>query len=140
MFSDLKMLFFVVCLLSISYAYAGSRCPDRGSIYPCICYDQKIGRTKYDTTVICHRLTYGDSLTNIESTLSSMDIDQFLLYDSYWPSHSTSLLQQQQHVNSRIPVNYLSTFRMTQVKVVDTALSSFACPQTDNCRTNYLKR
>lgn len=129
------MLFFIICLLTFSFAHGGSKCPDRVAIYPCICIDKPIGKTKFETTVVCQGLSYGSSLTAIEPGLSSMDIDHFLLYDSYWSDHPR-LLQ----ANARIPVNFLSTFKMREVTVADTVLSTFACPETDNCRTNYLKR
>lgn len=72
---------------------------------------------------------------SIEEGLNSMEINKFLLYDSYWSKDTSKLL-----TNAKIPVNVLSTYRVHEIEIVDTLMHSFACPESDNCRTSYLKR
>lgn len=129
-------MLFVVSLFCLSYVSAGtSKCPNRSEIYPCICMDRSIGRSRYHITVICQRLPHGDSLTAIEDGLLSVEIDKFLLYDAYWSNDSRRLLSA-----ANIPVNYASSLKITEVEIVDSKMSSFGCPEEFNCRTNYLKR
>lgn len=123
-------------LFILPYVFGGTRCPPRSTIYPCICLDRSIGKSRYHSTVICQGLSDGGSIMAIEPGLSNMTIDSFLLYDAYWSNELRSV-----QFAARVPINFLTTFKIVELEVVDSKLTSFGCPdEEENCRTNVLKR
>lgn len=124
----------LMLLLILPSVMGGTPCPPRRDIHPCICLNYPIGKKKVETTLICQNLQSVDSIKAIEPALMEMEVDKFLLYDSFWTHDGRRLLAQ------NMPANGFSGYRIKEIQILDSKLDSFACPLEMNCRTSYLNR
>ncbi|XP_054708008.1 toll-like receptor 9 [Uloborus diversus] len=129
----------VVLFGLLSIAFAGSPCPPRENIYPCSCVSLPQGKNVQFTIVTCHKMKDTDSFVAIFSTLRSMQIDHFYLFDSFW---EPSLLGTPEAENKQVlPADWLTLLRIKELEIVDTTLSScFACHGSLSCRNGVTTR
>ncbi|KFM76251.1 Chondroadherin-like protein, partial [Stegodyphus mimosarum] len=132
----MRVFFTAIWLLfALNRVSAGSICPDRKYIYPCTCANVGQGK-KIWTIVVCARLADTDSLNHIIDSLKSINMDKFLLYDSFWDAHGREDEEKQ-----KLPNNWVTNLRAKEMEIVDTKLSScFACQSTFSCRNSVTNR
>ncbi|KFM81295.1 Slit-like protein, partial [Stegodyphus mimosarum] len=126
-------LILLLCNIFIVCATVVSQCPPRKEIHPCICIEKQLGKKKYELTILCYNIGTPASFSNIETRLRHVEIEKFLLYDSYWKSS-----QAQQFV---LPKDFLNSYNIKEVEIVDTLLiPGFACRSTPKCEENNIIR
>ncbi|GBL91645.1 hypothetical protein AVEN_23686-1 [Araneus ventricosus] len=128
----------VTLILGITSSFGGSPCLPRNLIYPCICTNVPVVRKQVSTVVTCHGLRNSDELSAIFNSLRSIEIDKFLLYDSFWEAH---LLGDAGDSKKVLPGNWMKLLKIKEMEIVDTPLSSkFACGKTFNCKNTMTTR
>ncbi|KFM62175.1 Leucine-rich repeat neuronal protein 2, partial [Stegodyphus mimosarum] len=114
---------FVVFAALTSGVLGGSLCPPRENIYPCTCFNTRVGKNIYHTIVSCYRLSSTQSFATIFPFLKTLKIDQFYLFDSFWDAHMLG----EEH-NKVLPKNWLTTLKIKEIEIVDSTLAAcFAC-------------
>uniref|UniRef100_A0A2L2Y5G3 Leucine-rich repeat neuronal protein 2 n=1 Tax=Parasteatoda tepidariorum TaxID=114398 RepID=A0A2L2Y5G3_PARTP len=115
--------------------FAGSDCPPRVDVYPCICINTKLtGKRHPSTTLICQGLKKTDELGAILHVLKDLEIDKFVMYDSFWEAQQLGATGDSQSV---LPNNWLTLTTIKEVEIVDSTLSPcFACSMSLMCKNS----
>ncbi|XP_035228650.1 protein artichoke-like isoform X2 [Stegodyphus dumicola] len=124
-------LILLLCNIFIVCATVVSQCPPRKEIHPCICIEKQLGKRKYELIILCYNIGTPASFSNIETRLRHVEIEKFLLYDSYWRGSPGQ--------QSVLPKDFLNSYKIKEVEIVDTSLNTgFACRSTPNCEENNI--
>ncbi|KFM80082.1 Toll-like receptor 9, partial [Stegodyphus mimosarum] len=134
----IMLLILTISIFCVGAVFGGTSCPPRESIYPCTCFSVPQGRKLLHTIVSCQGLSNTDSFSTILSSLKTMEIDEFYLYDSFWEAYR---LGAEGEPNQVLPLDWITLLRIKEMKIVDTTLSScFACQSTLTCRNSMMTK
>ncbi|XP_015913347.1 uncharacterized protein [Parasteatoda tepidariorum] len=123
---------FLFLAISAVGVLAGSKCPPRVDIYPCTCINTKLSRRQANTILICQGLKKTDELSAILPILKNLEIDKFIIYDSFWEVQKLGAVGESQSV---LPNDWLTLTNIKEFEIFDSTLSPcFACRWTLICR------
>lgn len=112
-------------------ALAGSECPPRRLIDPCICNNIPLNKSTNYTLITCVGFRTSDQLKSIVPLLATLDIDSFQLYDAFWQGGAAGANGEPQNA---LPADFLTLNKMKEVVIVDGSLMPcFACHWTTVC-------
>ncbi|GFT84667.1 uncharacterized protein NPIL_514701 [Nephila pilipes] len=120
-----------------SLALGGTVCPPRSDMHPCVCTNVIVSQRKLHTTVNCHHLPNSNAFNVILPSLRKMEINKFILYDSFWEAHRLGDSENK----TALPPDWLRLLKIKEFEIYDTALTSnFACHPKMVCKNTFTHR
>ncbi|XP_015921332.2 leucine-rich repeat and fibronectin type-III domain-containing protein 5-like [Parasteatoda tepidariorum] len=115
--------------------FGGSICPPRNRIYPCRCINIENDNKDYHTIISCQKLQDVTTLERIYPTLMNMEIDKFVISDSFLLENS---LKEGAQSKSNLPSDWFTLTWIKELEIIDSNLSScFGCEAKMPCRNHF---